>query len=236
MYTFKTKPDGFQQIRRTMIFRDFPLLLLTLIYATFMVGFEKSEKPINWYPIATIAIMMAVIITFVFIKIITRQRHIYEEFVLTIDENGITREQHYSDTLTIATHEVSKIYKKSNGSLVINGADVSEKIIIPPQMEEPEKLEYKLAGIKSFSQMPFLEKYWLISPLTVLGLVSVFFIATNKWLVGVSGLILLGLHGYSLFSSYRHKNIAYIPKSILFLTLNIVFIIVRKIYSAITCG
>ncbi len=184
----------------------------------------------------TIILIFAVIIAFALLQEITRQRHMYEDFVLTIDENEITREQYRTDTLTIAKHEVSKIYKKSNGSLVIKGSADSDAIIIPPQMEESEKLEYELAGIKSISQMPFLEKYWLIPVITVLSLLTVFFLVTNKWLVGISGLILLGLHGYTLFSSYRHKNIAYIPKSSIFFTLYIAFIIVRKMYSAITCG
>jgi hypothetical protein len=199
-------------------------------------AFEKPERPINWYIMGTIILIFAVIIAFALLQEITRQRHMYEDFVLTIDENEITREQYRTDTLTIAKHEVSKIYKKSNGSLVIKGSADSDAIIIPPQMEESEKLEYELAGIKSISQMPFLEKYWLIPVITVLSLLTVFFLVTNKWLVGISGLILLGLHGYTFFSSYRYKNIAYIPKSSIFFTLYIAFIIVRKMYSAITCG
>lgn len=236
MYTFKTKPDGFRQIRRTMIFREFPLFLLTISLGMLMIAFGKSERPINWYLIGTVILILAVIIAFAFLQIMTKRRHIYEEFVLTIDEDGITREQYHTDTLTIATHEVSKIYKKSNGSLVIKGAAGSEAIIIPPQMEESEKLEHELAGIKSFSQMPFLEKYWLLPALTVLSLLAVIYLVTNKWLVGISGLILLGLYCYSLYSTYRHKNITDIPKSSIFLALYLVFIIVRKMYSTITGG
>lgn len=236
MYTFKTKPDGFRQIRRTMIFRDFPLILLTISLLILVLELGKPERPINWQVIGTIILILAMIIAFVLLQAMTKRRHMYEEFVLTIDENGITREQYYTDTLTIARQEVSKIYKKSNGSLVIKGAADSEAINIPPQMEESEKLEYELSGIKSFSQAPFLEKYWLLPVLTVFILFAVFHLVTNKWLVGISGLILLGVYGYSVYSTYRTKNIAYIPKSSIFLALYLVFIIVRKMYSTITGG
>ena len=236
MYTFKTKPDGFRQIRRTMFFRHFPLILLALISGMLLSAFGKPERPINWYLMGAIILIFAVIIAFAFLRIMTEQRHMYEDFVLTIDENGITREQYRTVTLTIAKHEVSKIYKKSNGSLVIKGSADSDAIIIPPQMEESEKLEYELAGIKSISQMPFLEKYWLIPVITVLSLMAVIDLVRNKWLVAISGLILLGLLGYSLYSKYRHKNIFYIPKSSIFLALYLVFNIVRRMYSTITGG
>ena len=236
MYIYKTKPDGFRQIRRRMFFREFPLILLALSSVMLLSAFGKPERPINWYLICTIILIPAVIIAFAFLRIMTERRHIYEDFVLTIDENEITREQYRTDTLTIAKHDVSKIYKKSNGSLVIKGSADSDAIIIPSQMEEPEKLEHELAGIKSFSQMPFLEKYWLIPGLTILSLMAVIDLVRNKWLVGISGLILLGLFGYSLYNKYRHKNIFDIPYSSIFLVLYLVFNIVRRMYSTITGG
>ena len=236
MHTYKTKPDGFRQIRRTMIFRDFPLFLLTISLGGLMIAFEKPERPINWYLLGTIILILAVIFAFAFPQIITNRRHIYEDFLLTIDEDGITREQYHADPLTIAKDEVSKIYKTSNGGLVIKGVPGSETIIIPPKMEESEKLEHELAGIKSFSQMPFLEKYWLLSGLTVFSLLAVIYLVTDKWLVGISGLILLGLYGYTFYSTNRHKNITDILKSSIFPASYLVFIIVRKMYSTITGG
>ncbi len=236
MHTFKTKPDGFRQIRRTMFFRDLPVILLAFSLGTLLSAFGKPEKPINWYLMGTVILIFVVIITFAFLRIMTERRHMYEDFVLTIDEDGISREQYRTDTITIARHEVSKIYKKRNGSLVIKGNAYSEAIITPSQMEESEKLEQELANIKSFSQMPFLEKYWLIPVLTVLSLIVVIDLVTNKWLVGISGLTLIGLLGYSLYRKYGHKNLFYYPKSSIFLVLYIVFSIVRRMYSTIIVG
>lgn len=236
MHTFKTKPDGFRQIRRTMFFRDFPLILLALSSGMLLSAFGKPERPINWYLMGTIILIFAVIVAFAFLRIMTERRHIYEDYLLTIDEDGITREQYHANTLTVAKNEVSKIYKTSNGGIVIKGVPGSESIIIPSQMEEPEKLEHELTRIKSFSQMPFLEKYWLIPIITVLSLMAVIDLVRNKWLVAISGLILLGLLGYSLQSKYRYKNITDIPKSSIFLALYLVFNIVRMMYSTITGG
>jgi len=236
MHTYKTKPDGFRQIRRTIFLRDLPMILLALSSMILLSAFGKPERPINWYLIGTVILIYAVIIAFAFLRMITERRHMYEDFVLTIDEDGITREQYRTDTVTIARHEVSKIYKKRNGSLVIKGTAYSEAIITPSQMEESEKLEQELAGIKSFSQMPFLEKYWLIPVLTVLSLIVVIDLVTNKWLIGISGLTLLGLYGYSLYSTYGHKNIFYYPKSSVFFLLYLMFTIVRRMYSTIIVG
>jgi len=236
MHTFKTKPDGFRQIRRTMFFRDLPVILLAFSLGMLLSEFRKPEIPINWYLMGTIILIFAVIIAFVFLRTMTEQRHMYEDFVLTIDEDGISREQYRTDTITIARHEVSKIYKKTNGSLVIKGTAYSEAIITPSQMEESEKLEQELAGIKSFSQIPFLEKYWLIPVLTVLSLIAVINFVTNKWLIGISGLTLLGLYGYSLYRTHGHKNIFYYPKSSIFFLLYLMFTIVRRMYSTIIVG
>lgn len=236
MYTYKTKPDGFRHIRRTMFLRHFPLILSALSLGILLSAYKNSERPINWNEIGIIILILAVIIIFAFLWTMTEQRHKYEDFVLSIDEDGITREQYRTDTVTIARHEVSRIYKKTNGSLVIKGSAYSDAIIIPPQMEESEKLEQELAGIKSFSEIPFLEKYWLLPALTVFSLMAVIELATNKWLVGISGLTFLGIFGYSFYSKYGHKNIFYIPKSSIFLALYLTFIIVRKVYSTITGG
>ncbi len=233
MYTFKTKPDGFRQIRRTMIFRDFPLLLLGISSGILVVMFGKLERPINWYLPGTVFLILAVIIAFLFLQIITTRRHIYEDFLLTIDEDGITREQYDTDTLTVAKDEVSKIYKTSNGGLVIEGVPGSDAIIIPPQMEESDKLKRLLSDIKSFSQAPFFEKYKFLTIFTAFSLFAAFHLVTSKWLVAISGLMLLGLYSYSLYSTYRHKNIPDIPKVRIFLALYLVFIIVRKMYSTL---
>ena len=170
MYTFKTKPDGFRQIRRTMIFRELPLFLTTIILGVLVVELGKPERPINWYLEGLFFLILALIIAFVFPQIMNERRHIYEDFLLSIDEEGITREQYNTDTLTIAKNEVSKIYKTSNGGLVIKGVPGSDAIIIPPQMEESDKLERLLSVIKPFAQVPFLEKYKFLSILTAIRL------------------------------------------------------------------
>lgn len=218
------------------IFRDFPLFLLTISLGILVVMWGKHERPINWYLLGIIFLILTVIIAFVFLQILIKKRHIYEDFLLTIDEDGISREQYHTDTLTVAKDEVSKIYKRSDGSLVIKGTAGSDAIIIPPQMEESDKLERTLSDIKSFSQVPFLEKYKFLTILTLLSLFAAFHLVASKWLVGISGLILLGLYGYLLYKINRHKNIANIPKVSIFLSLYLVFIIVRKMYSTIIGG
>ena len=236
MYTFKTKPDGFRQIKRTIMFRDFPLILLTISSVMFVMAFGKTEKPIDWYLLATAFLILSVIIAFSFLQIMIHRRHIYEDFLLTIDEDWITREQYHTDTLTVAKDEVSKIYKTSNGGLVIQGSPGSDPIFIPPQMEESDKLERLLSDIKPFSEAPFLEKYKYLTILTVISLFAAFNLVTNKWFAGISGAVLLGFQAYLLYKRYRHKNIADISKVSIFLSLYLVFIIVRKIFSTVSGG
>ena len=209
---------------------------MTLSLGVLVVELGKSERPINWYVLGIFFLILALIIAFVFLQIMTKRRHIYEDFLLTIDEDEITREQYDTDTLTIAKNEVSKIYKTSNGGLVIKGVPGSDAIIIPPQMEESGKLEHLVSDIKPFVQVPFLEKYKFLTILTVFSLFAAFNLVTSKWLVGISGSILLGIYSYSLYRTYRHKSIPDIPKASIFFALYLVFIIFRKMYSTITGG
>lgn len=236
MYTFKTQPDGFRKIRRKLIFRDLPFLLLTFSSMIFIMALGQSERPINWNVIGIMFLSLALIFAFSFPQVMTTRRHIYEDFLLTIDEDGITREQYHTDTLTVPKDEVSKIYKTSNGGFVILGGPGSDPVIIPPQMEESDKLERLLSNIKPFSEVPLLEKYKYLTILTVFGLFTAFNLVTNKWLAGIIGSVLLVIYGYTLYKTYRHKNIADISKGSIVLSLYLVFNIVRKLYSTIIGG
>jgi hypothetical protein len=44
MHTFKTKPDGFRQIRRTIFFRDLPVILLAFSSVILLSEFGKPEN------------------------------------------------------------------------------------------------------------------------------------------------------------------------------------------------
>jgi hypothetical protein len=235
MYTFTTKPEGFRQVRRAILLRDLPFFLLTISCGMFIIIFRESETPINWPVLGGIYLLLILILTFVFQQLITRRRHNYESFLLNIDQDVITREEHYSDTLTVRKDEVNKIYKTSDGGLVIKGPDESDPLIIPPQMEESDKLERLLSEIKSFSPAPFSERYRFITLFAVLIVFAAFHLSTTIWLVGLSGLTLLGVVGYALYE-YRHKSLAYIPKTRLFFAIYLSFKIVQKLYETIMGG
>ncbi|SKB63845.1 hypothetical protein [Daejeonella lutea] len=231
MHTFKTKPDGFRQIRRSIIFCEFPLLFLSLSTGLLAAAIGKPDRSIDWSFIGAVLLVVLVILAVLLLNILTERRHIYEDFLLTIDENGITREQYNANVLTVGKDEVREIYKTSNGGIVINGVGGSDPINIPPQMEQSDKLERLFSEIKPFSTAPILEKYKFQIIFTFLALFAAFNFVTSKPLVWVSGFMLLSFDSYLLYKIYQHTNLRDVPKGRLILALYFVFIIIRKVYS-----
>jgi len=210
MEQFKIRQDGFKEIRNVMLFKAIPISLLAAFGGLVITYFNTSGKQndVNIFPFLIPILLGA--LGFGLYRSVIRQKEIFESFCITLDNNGITREQHNTPTITISNTDVSEIIKNSNGSFTIKGNSFVNVISIPSQIDDYEKLENSLASIRNIStksSKPFLQKFSMLISLLVIGLMAAVYISKDKIIVGVSGTVLLVFLGYSFFEIQRSKHI-----------------------------
>ncbi|MBI3234013.1 MAG: hypothetical protein HYZ42_08215 [Bacteroidetes bacterium] len=210
MEQFKIRQDGFKEIRKAILLKVIPISLLAafggLAISYFNTNIQQSE--VNVYPIVIPIILGA--LAFGLYRGVMRQKEIFDSYVLTIDLNGITREQHNTQTITISNAEISEIIKNKNGSFTIKGNSSINVIIVPSQIDDYEKLEQLLSEIKqvsSKSSEPLLQKFRGLLSIVTIGLMAAVFISKDKVVVASSGTVLLVIIGYSFIEVQRSKNI-----------------------------
>jgi hypothetical protein len=210
MEQFKIRQDGFKEIRKAMLIKAIPISLLAAIGGLAIGHFSTNgqQSDVNVLPFVIPLVLGA--LGFGLYRGVNRQKEIFDSYRLTLDNNGITREQHNTPTITISNTEVSEIIKNSNGSFTIKGNSSVNVICVPSQIDDYEKLEKSLAEIRHIltkSSELFLQKIrGLLSVLTI-GLMAAVYISKDKIIVGVSGTVLLVVLGYSFFEVQRSKNV-----------------------------
>lgn len=210
MEQFKNRQNGFKEIQKAMVLKAIPFSLIVVLAGLAIVHFNTNnqENDVTVYPfVIPIALGALVFGLFSGIK---RQKKIFESYTLTIDNDGITRKQDNTPSITITTSEIREIIKYRNGSFLVKGNSPKDSIIIPSQIEERDKLEKILSEIKEIStkQNEALAKNFQgLLTLITLVLMGALYLSKNKMIVGISGTVLLSILGYSFFEIRRNKNI-----------------------------
>ena len=194
MEEFKIRQDGFKEIRKAMLIKVIPISLLAVLGGLAISHFNTSgqQSDVSVFPFVIPAALSA--LAFGLYRGVKRQQEIFDSYRLTIDNNGITREQHNTMTITISYADLSEIIKNSNGSFTVKGNSSVNVIGIPSQIDEYEKLEKSLAEIKHISiksSEPFLQKFQGLLSILIIGLMAAVYISQNKIIVGVSGTVYL---------------------------------------------
>jgi hypothetical protein len=210
MEQFKIKQDGFKEIRKAILIKTIPISLLAVLGGIVISHFNSNgqQSDVNVFPVL-IPIMLGTL-AFGLYRGIKRQKEIFESYRLTLDDNGITREQYNTPTITISIAELREITKNPNGSFTIKGNSTANVIGIPSQIEEYEKLEKSLSEIRQISTKSsesILQKFQGLFSILTIGLMGAVYISKDKIIVGVSGTVLLVILGYSFIETQRSKNI-----------------------------
>lgn len=237
MEQFKIKKEGFKEIKKALLIKLIPFGLLGIVGGIIICYVNMSKQESDMTVLLFIIPILLVSTIFGFNRAIKRQMEILESFVITIDDNTITREQYNTPTIIISNVDVSKIIKKSNGSFTIKGNSNVNVIGIPSQIDDYDKLEKLLSEIKQIStksREAFLQKISGILSILTIGLMAAIYISKNKIIVGISGTILLVVLGYSFFELQRSKNIDRKTKNALWVLIPVTASIIGIMYLKLT--
>lgn len=211
MKEFKIKETGFKEIRKQMLVRMIPLVVISASFGLVIVEYNSSNSgrpDINVLPIV-IPIILGVFAYGIF-KAIRRQKLIYETYVVKMDDACLIREQANTPTIKILYKDIKKITKPKLGGIVIVGNNSSNVIFVPAQIDDMTGFENALLAnctTQISLSKPLIQKLMTPLVLVILTLMAVTYISTNKILVSISGTILTTIMIFSFIKIQTNKNI-----------------------------
>ena len=210
MQVFKIRQDGFKEIRKKMLLRSIPMLLIAGAagIAISTINSKQKEDDVNVFPI--IIPFMAAALGFGLYRGVNRQKALFESYSLTITNNLITREQVNTPTISIYFNDVKEIAKHKNGSFTIKGKETVDLIGIPAQIDNPTQLETALQQIQPIvvkDKVSFMEKYQSLTGLVTVGLMLCVYTVNNKIVVALTGSALVALMVWSFIKIRSSKNV-----------------------------
>jgi len=236
MQQYKIRQDGFKEIKKQMLIRTIPIMLIAVAIGITISSINSKDKTtaVNVLPI--VIPVMAIAVGFGLYRGVKRQKVLFESYQLTLTNNTITREQFNTPTISIYFNDVKEIVKNKNGSFIIKGKDRIDLIAIPTQIENYSELEKTLTQIKPVetkSSKPFFQKYSLVITLLTLALMLCVYTITNKIIVALSGTILVAILSSSFYEVRRSKNIDAKTKSsmwwVLIVLASIICVMIMKL-------
>jgi len=210
MQQFKVREGGFNEIRKKILMRMIPMLVIIggTGIAISMVNSKNKKDDINVLPFTIPLFLVAG--GFGLYRGTSRQKASYESYTLSIGNGLVTREQVNTVRIAIPFNDIQQITKHKAGSFIIKGKKASDLILIPAQIDNAAQLELTLQDIKGITikeTESLLQKYPAITALATMGLMICVYALQNKIIVGIAGTILIGLMLWSFFKMRSNKNI-----------------------------
>jgi hypothetical protein len=234
MQQFKITPDGFKKIRKRLLLRVIPLMLVAVTVGIFIASQNQSADALSL--IIAIPFIAAAVI-FGLYRGINRQKDLYESYILTLTDNLVRREQLNTPTISIYYNDIQEITKSNNGNFVIKGPDAKNPINVSAQIDNYVLLENELNQIKPItiksSDSP-LQKYQFLFVLLTLALMTSVYLVSNKIVASVSGVSLIGILSWSLVSIRTNKNIDVKTKRAGWVVLIVIASIIAIMYNKLT--
>ncbi|TDO77297.1 hypothetical protein EV143_10458 [Flavobacterium chryseum] len=207
---FQIRENGFEEIKKQLIIKSLPTLLVAISFGFAIVFFNAKEK-------GDVLTVLPFMIPFLILSMgygiskgLKRQKIIFQTFRLTFSENNIVREQANTPTVTIPFTDIHSIIKDKKGGYAIKGKTAVETILVPAQIENHENFEIVLSQVKPIEQqteLPFEEKYRIPILLVMLVCMATVYVSYNKILVGICCVVVSTLLIRSSIQILKNKNI-----------------------------
>lgn len=192
MQEFKVQDNVIRKVRLKLILMFVPIIIgiVAFMFAIELKVTNDIDETMGMMPILLAFVLPTCIIGWLIG--VKRQKKILNSYRLTFSGNLITREQLSTPTINIYTNEVQKIERGPKGGYAIYGNNKEDLILIPNWMDNDIELENMLSAICSFTEQPkqniFYRYPTLLALLNMLAM-GCFFVATNKVVIIVSGLL-----------------------------------------------
>lgn len=150
------------------------------------------------------------IVVFVTLRTVKKQLNLMQSYRLIIGESTITREQLSLMPVTITQHDIKEIIKTRKGSIIIKLRQANSTLVIPYFIENyvgAEALVSNFGTVTKGKEAVVVQKLKMALPFLAIVLMVIVYAAEIKWLVGISGVLLLVLMVWSFIGIRGNKDL-----------------------------
>ena len=237
MQQFKIGEDGYKKFRKRWLTIMLPLLTGTAVLVLLLNTYSARTTEVNVLPY--LIPILAVWFGFGIFRSLRKQKKLLMSYRLTISEEGITREQMNTPPLSISFMEIKEIIKTKKGGFMIKGVDRTDVILVPYMIDDPEMLEERLqalAPITYNAKEPLYRKYGMVLFALALGMMLCVYTVTNKIMVAICAILLVGLFVWAFYEIRVSKNVPRNAKRSSWFFLIVVVAILYMTYLKLTGG
>ena len=207
---FRTRPGGFNEIKKRMLIRRIPIALIAVIGGFAITLYNTGNLQSNSSSLLFTVIICLAVLGYGWYVSIKRNKEIFDSYILTIDDNSISREEINTPSIKLAFRDIKEIARNKNNSFTIRGRAARDVIFVPAQMAHYEKVEVLLSRIMPITKPathPLKKAYLRMLPVLVIGLMLAVYLSDNKVVVVASGSLLTVQILWLFYEARRSKNI-----------------------------
>ena len=217
---FELNLEHFSEFKKSLLMRTIPLMLMPLVA---VLVFTKSTM--------IMVPFFLLIVLFVIMNLIKKQKRAWETFELSIDESKIERSQEGYPTISITKTDIKEAILAKNGSITLVAQPNANSIIIPFSVNNKEEL---LQIISSFTTVRELKKNNNLLYMYGAGILSLialfsFMLSTNFYLTIGLGAALLVFNIWSFIQIQPNKNLDKKVKRASYFMIFMLIVIVGKL-------
>ena len=206
---FKLNPEGYPAVHKKFIVRIILLMLIVWGAVSFSIlkdDYKNGGGTAVWFMLG-----LALFYVYLVFRIAKKRKKLYDSYALVIDDINITRKQEGFKDVQISIGEVSIIEKNASNRLIIRGKSnvPFERIVIPSQVADYDRVEEILAGIKPLTvntKPNYMEKYGMMIIVIFAAPILGVYVADNKIVVGICAVLAVTLLVYNIFYMLKYKN------------------------------
>lgn len=228
MYQFEIRKDCIKEVRISILKK----VIVTSLIVLGVFSYKYFKDP-NIYVLLLATITSFGAIIWGYYKAVERQMIIYDSYVLTIDSQTIKREQYDTPDIIIKIADISRIVKNRDGNFSIKGNSAGTTLEVPSQLEDYERFENVLSGIKPISKKTGIQFEDLLIVLYLCSFVMVF-ISNDKIIIAVCAAIVVIGWCYSLFKNQQNQNIDSKSKSNWWIGIIFIIYFIKSVYDQLS--
>ena len=210
--------------------------LVTVVILIIVLANIFYTKPGEFNTLPIVIPILAAYMSFSLYRGFRKQQRLLLSYSVTLTDEGITREQLNTPTLSISFMEIKEIIRTPKGGFKIKGLHRTDVILIPYLIDDHEALEACLTRLVPISNDPkdaLRSKYKAALFFLALGMMMCVYVLTNPVIVGVCGTLVTGLLGWAFYELVTNKNLPNNSKRALwfipFMIAGIVYIMYAKL-------
>jgi uncharacterized membrane protein len=241
MREYKLSQEFFTQMKKRILIFAVPFMILAAVVGLWISGSwiaREGDKSYLTSPVFfTVVVLIIIVLIFSIRRSLRQQQQLWSSYRLITDENSIKRTQGGIPDITITNNEITKITEVSELGLTVYTSIASRRLGIPKTLENYSEFRLELTKRHVIDSAPRVYTKWLpvlsaSMGLLTLAALAITFLATNRYVIATTGILLTVVLLLSLVSIQRNINTTkQVKRSSWFVLLPLLGIVARVFYA-----